>query len=65
MKYQGRHSSSQYDTYIQYGHNANQVLNYYVYLENDNWNWRNLYGPLTKVKRSEVAKFTLQSNQYF
>ena len=38
MKYQGRHSSSQYDTYIQYGHQCKpKFLNYYVYLENDNW----------------------------
>ena len=36
-----------------------------MYLENDNWESEELIYLSQKVKRSEVAKVTLQSEQYF
>ena len=67
MKYQGRHSSSQYDTYIQYGHQCKpKFLNYYVYLENDNWELEELtYTSHKKLKDQKWLKSPYNQSSIF
>ena len=67
MQYQGRHSSSQYDTYIQYGHQCKpKFLNYYVYLENDNWELEELtWTSHKKLKDQKWLKTPFNQSSIF